>query len=124
MVIQLQISPGQEFLTTNLCPSLSSSVANKMKEATGALPVMMMLEALIAGLSMFLCSVSFIRGRPISCGLRLVLLFARNLNLKAVIVRQKERYAPASNSLIYLKVELSAYCFENINILFPLSQHI
>ena len=77
MVIQLQISPGQEFLTTNLCPSLSSSVANKMKEATGALPVMM-LEAPIAGLSMFLCSVSFIREGPILCGLRLVLLFARN----------------------------------------------
>ena len=77
MVIQHQIPTGQEFLTTNLCPSLSSSVVNKMKEATGAMLVMV-LEALIAGLSMFLCRVSFIRGRPIPCGLRLVILFARN----------------------------------------------
>ena len=77
MVIQLQISPGQEYLTTNLCPSLSLSVVNKMKEATGALLVMM-LEALIAGLCLFLCRVSFIRGSPIPCGLRLVFLFTRN----------------------------------------------
>ena len=77
MVIQHQKPTGQEFLTTNLCPFLSPSVVNKMKEATDAMPVMM-LEALIAGLSMFLCRVSFTRGRPLPCGLRLVILFARN----------------------------------------------